>query len=156
MPEKQIHVDTGEGKVTNEPCILESIGMGSCIAICLYDWENKIAGMAHVLLGHNPESGLNPMRFADTAIDVLLRKMIEMGSKREHIQAKIFGGAELFKSKFFKVGEDNVKAVNEKLKSESIPIVAEDTGGHQGRNIWFDTTNGKVVVGKIFGPTKEY
>ncbi|HDH41367.1 MAG TPA: chemotaxis protein CheD [Candidatus Altiarchaeales archaeon] len=156
MPERQIHVGTGEGRVTREPCILESIGIGSCIAICLYDRKRKIAGMAHVLLGHNPGTDLNPMRFADTAIDALLRKMMEMGSKKEDIEAKIFGGAELFRSKFFKVGEENVLSVKEKLRLEGIRIVAEDTGGHQGRNIWFDTTNGKVVVGKIFGPTKEY
>jgi chemotaxis protein CheD len=159
MPEKQIYVDTGEGTVVCEPCILGSLGIGSCIVICLYDRKTKVAGIVHILLGHdpkNPGSDLNPLRFADSAIDILLKDMAAKGSKKRDIVAKIFGGAKLFKSEFLKVGEENVKAVKEKLASEGIKVVAEDTGGDHGRNVWFDTCNGSVVVGTVYGPTKEY
>jgi chemotaxis protein CheD len=159
MPEKQIYVDTGEGTVVSEPTILGSLGIGSCIVICLFDRKNKIAGIAHVLLGHapnNPNTDLNPLRFADSAIDILLKEMIGKGSSKKDIVAKIFGGAKLFKSEFLKVGEDNAKSVKEKLAAEGIRLVAEDVGGERGRNVWFDTSNGSVVVGTVYGPTKEY
>lgn len=159
MPEKQIYIDTGEGKVVTEPCVLGSLGIGSCIVICLYDKKTKIAGIAHILLGRAPKNlstNLNPMRFGDTAIELILKEMIEKGSKKRDIVAKIFGGARLFKSDYLKIGEENVKAVKEKLAEEEIKIIAEDTGGEHGRNIWFDTSDGSVVVGTVFGPTKEY
>ncbi|HIE33723.1 MAG TPA: chemotaxis protein CheD, partial [Candidatus Altiarchaeales archaeon] len=98
MPEKEIPIETGAGIVTDEPCILESIGIGSSIAICLYDKKEKIAGMAHVMLGKNPGTGVNPWRFADSAIEMLLDMMEEKGAKRSDIRAKIFGGAHIFKT----------------------------------------------------------
>lgn len=159
MHEKQVYIDAGEGRVVNEPCIIGSLGIGSCIVICLYDKKKKVAGMVHILLGHNPSDSrenLNPMRFADTAIDLLLQEMLDKGGKKKDIVAKIFGGATLFNLNRINVGEKNILAVREKLKEERIPIIAEDTGGKHGRNIWFDTENGKVVVGRVFGPTLEY
>jgi chemotaxis protein CheD len=159
MPEKQLYVDTGEGVVVSEPCILGSLGIGSCIVICLFDRKTKVSGIAHILLGHapkNPKTDLNPLRFGDSAIDILIGGMRERGSDRKDIVAKIFGGARLFKSEFLKVGDENVAAVKEKLAAEGIKVVAEDTGGEHGRNVWFDTKDGSVVVGTVFGPTKEY
>ena len=115
--------------------------------------------MVHVLLGHNPHDNrgdLNPMRFADSAIDLLLQEMQDKGCKKKDIVAKIFGGAKLFNLNRINVGEKNILAVRQKLEDEGIKIIAEDTGGKHGRNIWFDTENGKVVVGRLFGPTLEY
>ncbi|MBN2013627.1 MAG: chemotaxis protein CheD [Candidatus Altiarchaeota archaeon] len=159
MREKQAYLNIGEGRVVNEPTILEAVGIGSCIVICLYDKEKRVAGMVHALLGNNPhdeKADLNPMRFADTAIDLLLGEMAEKGCQKGNIVAKIFGGAKLFTLEHINVGEDNIFAVRQKLEEVGIPIVAEDTGGKHGRNIWFDTENGKVVVGRVFGPTLEY
>jgi len=151
-------VKIGEFRVVNKPTILESLGIGSCIAICLFDPVFRIAGLAHILLGKSPKIvTVNPFRFADRAIDVMLREIERMGSKRENIQAKIIGGASMFnyEGSPFDAGKKNIIAVKEKLKKEKIKIVAEDLGGKEGKSIWMDTSDGKVVVSKIFGPTRE-
>lgn len=157
MSEK-ITVNMAEFKVVSHPCILECIGLGSCIAICLYNKTKKVGGLAHIMLGKSERGAdVNPLRFADKATEAMLEKMQRFGCKQENIQAKIFGGASMFSglSKELQVGEKNIAAVREKLRQEGIRIVAEDVGGNQGRSIWFDTSDGSVVVGKVWGPTKE-
>ncbi|MEE8577340.1 MAG: hypothetical protein V3T31_08800, partial [candidate division Zixibacteria bacterium] len=52
---KTIDVDTGEVRVSSEPVILQSIALGSCIALVVYEREMKIGGIAHVMLpGKSP------------------------------------------------------------------------------------------------------
>ncbi len=153
-----ITVNMSEFKVVHNPAMLEAIGIGSCVAVCLYDWERKIGGLAHIMLASSIRAGdVNPLRFADKAIPEMLKEMLSRGCKKENIKAKIFGGASLFPSltQTLNIGEDNVKAVRQILKEQDIRIVAEDVGGEQGRNVWLDTTDGKVVVSKIRGETRE-
>ncbi len=155
MKEK-INICMGQMAVVGNPHILEALGIGSCVVICLFDRRRNIAGMAHAMLGRSEsEEGLNPIRFADKAIDAMLRRMFDMGGKREDIRAKMFGGASLFSDVSFKTGEKNIKATKEKLRDEGIMLVGKEVGGNQGRSIWFDTETGKVVVGRVFSPTKE-
>ncbi len=156
---KKIAVGSGEIAVVNDASQLEVIGLGSCVAVCLFDRVHKIAGMAHVMLGHPPENkiiNVNPLRYTDCAIDRTIERMEKLGSKKYFMKAKIFGGASMFATSMFNIGEENVKAVKEKLEKEMIKVIAEDVGGNNGRNIWFDTENGSVVVSSVFKPTKEY
>ncbi len=159
MMVEKILVGPGDITVVDKPCLLEAIGLGSCIAICLYDERHGIGGMAHVMLGHCPENireEINPFRYADKAIDEMIKKMREAGSKQYNLEAKIFGGAAMFSNSIFRIGEHNIKAVKEKLAEERIRVIAEDIGGKRGRNVWFNTEDGTVVVGTAFGTTKEY
>jgi chemotaxis protein CheD len=157
---RKILVRIAEFKVASNPNILECIGIGSCVAICLWDRVKKIGGLAHILLGENKnknQADVNPLRFANEATDAMLREMLGRGCRRENIRAKIFGGASMFRGLVgeLQIGEKNVAAVREKLRREGIRIVAEDVGGDQARSIWFDLSDGSVVVGRLRGPTKE-
>lgn len=156
MTEETITIGIGAYVVADKPCILETLGLGSCIGVCIWDRSTKIGGLAHIMLGHANGRETNPNRFADRAIPAMIDEMIKKGAKQEHMIAKIFGGAALFESQAFNIGEDNAKAVKEVLAAKKIPIVASDLGGTHGRSIWFDTKTGNVVVGSVFGPTQEY
>ncbi len=149
----------GEITVVDKPFLLEAIGLGSCIAVCLYDEIHGIGGLAHIMLGHRPEKTreeINPLRYADKAIDEMVKQMIDEGSKQYNLKAKIFGGSAMFSNSIFKIGDQNIKAVKEKLAEKKIKIIAEDVGGKKGRNVWFNTEDGSVVVGNAFGKTREY
>lgn len=156
---KKITISMAEFRVVHNPCILESIGIGSCAVICLFDRKRKIAGMAHAMLPDSKQAvaDVNPLRFVDKAVDVMLSSMHSLGCKNTEIRAKIIGGAEMFRSILTTshVSENNIKAAREKLEKEGIRIVAEEVGGNQGRSVWFDTETGDVVVGRIHGPTIE-
>jgi chemotaxis protein CheD len=156
MSEKKITIGMGEFAVSSSG-ILEAIGLGSCVAVCLYDKEKKIGGLAHIMLGKSEGFSVNPLRFADLAIEAMLKELLKKGCKKEVITAKIFGGASMFSNikTAMEIGNNNISAVKAILKKECIKIIAEDTGGTHGRSIWFDLDNGKVVVSKVYGPTIE-
>ena len=51
------------------------------------------------------------------------------------------------------IGNDNILAVRKEFKDMGIRILKEDVGGNRGRSVWFDTSNGDVVVSHIGGET---
>jgi chemotaxis protein CheD len=94
------------------------------------------------------------MKYADTAVDMTLQKMIRKHAIKKNITAKIAGGAHMFScmkesSSFLKVGDNNVGAVKEKLKQEGIKLLAEDVGANYGRTVELHTNDGKYVIKTI-------
>lgn len=132
--------------------ILVTYALGSCIGICLYDSVNKIAGLSHIMLPSSTLSvaGGNEMKFADTAIPLLLKKMTAIGAKQIQIKAKIAGGAQMFimdkNSSVSNIGQRNAIAVKEVLSKLRIPIMAEDTGKNYGRTLYFGAADGIMKI----------
>lgn len=66
------------------------------------------------------------------------------------MKAKIAGGAQMFqvasKSEIMRIGPRNVEAVKREIQKYRIPIVAEDTGGSNGRTIEFNPENGVLTI----------
>ncbi|WIF94662.1 chemotaxis protein CheD [Caminicella sporogenes] len=158
---KVIKVGMADLNTTTAPGILTTLGLGSCVGICLYDPTTKVAGMAHIMLPDSKKikNNSNKAKFADTAIDWLIEEMIKKGARKYRLVSKIAGGAQMFafmnKSDMMKIGEKNVIAVKEVLSNLNIPIVAEDTGGNYGRTIEFYSENGILLVKTIGHGIKE-
>ena len=156
MPDETITIGIGAYVVADKPCILETLGLGSCVGICIWDRTTKIGGLAHIMLNKANGRETNPNRFADKAVPAMIEEMTKKGAKTTFMVAKIFGGASLFETDSFNIGGENVKTVKEILEQKRIPLVASDVGGTHGRSVWFDVRTGGVVVGSVFGPTQEY
>jgi chemotaxis protein CheD len=139
----------------NHPAVLVTLGLGSCVGICLYDKTKKIVGMAHIMLPSSKDikNNSNRAKFADTAVELLITGMVKYGAERRRITAKIAGGAQMFSfssaNELMRIGERNVHAVREELKRLTIPILAEDVGGNYGRTIEFYSENGALGVKTI-------
>ena len=73
----------GEIKIAEEPDKLVALGLGSCVAITLYDPEEKIGGLAHAMLPKNRGSTKQPGKYVDTAVDKLVEKLEERGAKKK-------------------------------------------------------------------------
>lgn len=145
-----LKVGMADLKTTTYPNNLTTLALGSCIGISFYDRKTKNIGMAHIMLPESFKTGnkINIAKFADTAIDKLLKDMISMGSLKHNIIAKIAGGAQMFAttSDTFNIGERNRIAVKQKLKQLRIPIIADDTGGTIARTIELFSENGNLKV----------
>ena len=148
----EVKVGIADLNVVMPPGKIMTIGLGSCIGIPLYDKKLKIAGLAHIMLPDSTQfkSVTKPLKFADLAIPLLIEKMEGMGCKRSNLIAKIAGGASMFnfsdKSMVSDIGKRNAESVKNTLINESIPIVAEDTGGNKGRTMVVDTDDGCVTL----------
>lgn len=71
---ESIVVGIAEGKTAVREQTLISYALGSCVGVCLYDRDRKIAGMAHVIL---PEKSAavnreNPYKFGDDGVRRLI------------------------------------------------------------------------------------
>ena len=156
MADETITIGIGAYVVADKPCVLETLGLGSCVGICIWDRTTRVGGLAHIMLGKSNGRETNPNRFADKALPAMIDEMMAKGAKITFMAAKIFGGASLFEADTFNIGGENVKTVKEILEQKRIPIIASDVGGNHGRSVWFDVKTGSVVVGSVFGPTQEY
>lgn len=149
-----IQVGMADFKVARAPDKLTTVGLGSCIGICLLDKIAKIGGMAHIMLPSSQQarSNQNRAKFADTAIEDLITEMEKLGASRKRLTAKIAGGSQMFNigsSDIMKIGERNAKAVIEILNGNSIRILAQDIGGNHGRTIIFDSVSGELLIRTI-------
>lgn len=121
--------------------------LGSCIAVCLYDKVRKSGGMNHYMLPFWKGNGLATPKYGNIAIERLIEGMLSLGSKKENLIAKVFGGAAVLqvKSNSFNIGEKNINIADELLASYRIPIVAKSVGGTMGRKIIFNTETSEVI-----------
>lgn len=137
------------------PCMITTLGLGSCVGVALYDPKTKISGLAHVMLpsSEQAKNKSNIAKFADTAIVKLVDDMIKLGAKKERIVAKLAGGAQMFAfnggSDLMRIGYRNVVASKEVLADLNIPIISEDTGGNYGRTIELYSDDGRLVIKTI-------
>lgn len=156
MGNNEVKVGIADLNLVLDPGTIMTIGLGSCIGIALYDKELKVAGLSHIMLPDSTQfkNVTNPMKFADSAIPILVEKMQKQGCKKQNIIAKIAGGASMFnfsdKSIISDIGKRNSEAVKKALDNMEIPIVAEDTGGNKGRTMILEASTGKVTL-KIVG-----
>ncbi len=138
--------------LAKSPDTLTTLGLGSCVGVVLYDRTNKIGGLSHILLPAAPggDAELNKAKYADTAIDELIRRMVAAGACAHTLVAKLAGGASMFNTAtntdIMQVGRRNVEMCRAVLKRRSISILNEDTGGNIGRTIIFDCSTGALNV----------
>lgn len=139
-----VKVGIADLNIVRSPDSIRTSGLGSCVGCVIYDPIRKVAGLAHIML---PDSSLsrqakmNDYKYADTALPILVDRMITAGARKIALKAKIAGGAQMFKfssqSDMMRIGPRNTEAVIAKLSELGIPLVASDTGGDCGRTIEF-------------------
>ena len=145
-------VSVADWAVDRGDAVLVTLGLGSCVAVVLYDPEATVGGLAHLLLPSpslSQERG-NPAKFPETAVPFLLERMREAGADPRRVRAWLAGGASMFASlstpAVAAVGERNVLATREALERAGIPLVGDDTGKDYGRSVYAFLESGRVEV----------
>jgi len=143
------YLKTSELYVSRKSCKITTV-LGSCVAVCLWDKELKYGGMNHFLLPqYNTYSSYAPSpKFGDFAINDLILKMNNLGSRTKNLQASIYGGAKIFNIGL-NIGEKNIAMAFDVLKRKKIPIIQSDTGGLIARKIIFYNIENKIDLIKI-------
>ena len=147
----RIYLHPGELFVSAERSAVSTI-LGSCVAVCLWDPIAKIGGINHYLLPLWTGQGTVSPRFGNVAVQELVNKLLELGSQKSRLQAKLFGGAcviEAFRERESHLGTKNVQTAEELLEQEGIPLVGRDVGGRRGRKLIFHTDNGIAWVRQL-------
>lgn len=150
--DRRIYLYPGEFVTSTDPCTVSTV-LGSCVAVCLWDEVRRYGGMTHFILPQEVGNGVSSPRFGNVAIRLTLDGLIDHGSRREDLRAKLFGGATIqgvAAGDVPTLGSRNVTCARQALEHAGIPILAEDVGGTTGRKLRFDTGEGTAWV-KLLG-----
>lgn len=156
MSTKMLETMVGMGQiVAGEPPQQMKAIVGSCIALALHHPRLKKGVLAHIVLPQSAGRPGTPGKFADTAVPRMLEVFKEFGVPAHGLTAKLAGGANMFGSSGpLQIGDANVEAVAQSLRTAGIRITAQDVGGARGRRVTFDCSNGEMLVESAGQPTK--
>lgn len=149
---EQVTIFIGEYYATREQTVIYTL-LGSCVAVCLFDPENSIGGMNHILMPGKPDMNKydDSARYGINAMELLINGMMKLGGNRKKMIAKTFGGASVLSSisEERAIGQKNVEFVVEFLRKEKIKIVSRDFGGYDTRKVYFHSDTGEVFLKRI-------
>ena len=116
---------------------------------CIWDARARVGGMNHFMLpdGTGAEGG---GRYGSYAMELLINELLKLGARRETLQAKVFGGAQVMAGfTSMNVGERNTAFVLDYLATERIPVVSQDVLDIHPRKVCFFPVVGKALVKRL-------
>lgn len=145
------YLKPGEVLVSRTPMVVSTV-LGSCVAVTMFSASRGFSAMCHAMLPENAW-GDSDLRYVDTALRHIYNKVVECGAGKD-VVVKLFGGAQVLdvggnRSVKLTIGEQNVSKAEEVLAALGLIISARDTGGLQGRKLFFCTRSGDVYMRRM-------
>ena len=143
-PGKRVHVVQGEHHIPDDPDVMLTTILGSCVAVCMRDPKTGVGGMNHFLLPSGKAEGLDDgRRYGAYAMELLINELLRTGARRDRLEAKLFGGARMFGG-LSDVGASNAAFAEKFLRDEGIPVVGSSLGGLAARRVQYWPTTGRA------------
>ncbi|WP_050524915.1 chemotaxis protein CheD [Pseudorhodobacter wandonensis] len=136
-----LHVVQGQVAVSADPNVTFTTILGACVAVCLFDPEKRLGGVAHFLFPDGEMHAPHEQRFCNQAISDLMARVEEMGGNLNRLQASLFGGAKSHDGRR-NIGKRNADSALRFLVSHDLAVVKRALGGEQVRRIRFSPTTG--------------
>ena len=148
-----VEIFAGEYYTTNKADVILSTLLGSCVAVCMVDQYNGVAGINHIMISKSadPKEMLlsQDSRYGIHAMELLINDLLKKGANRRRLKAKVFGGGKVLNNSETDIAYANVDFAISYLENEEVPILARDTGGHGGRKIYFFPKDFSVYLRRI-------
>lgn len=150
----EIVVGVGDFRIARAPSrFLATYGLGSCVAVLLYDWRTQAGALLHVMMPDSsvaPEKALRqPFAYVDTAVPGMFEAVAEFGISPKRTRCCLVGGAAMIASPaHFEIGKRNVLALRKALWKEGVFIDREEIGGNESRSVRLDLKTGAVTMRK--------
>lgn len=133
---------------SDDPAVVYSTLLGSCIAVCLWDPQMLKGGMVHFLLAEAPTPQSSDTRYGSVALPLLLRNLMTVGCAKPRLRAIIAGGSDVL-AHMQPIGTENKDYALAWLRREAIPIVQKDFGGSSPRRVRFSPSTGLCEITQI-------
>jgi len=141
-------ITQGEYALSKDPCCVITTILGSCISTCLWDPEERVGGMNHILVARSSTG----QSFSDlagiNAMELLINGLVREGASRAALRAKVFGGARMI-SGLSDIGQMNAVFALDYLEREGIPCLGRSLGGTDARQVRFFPAEGRVFVKSV-------
>lgn len=143
-----VQICQGDYYVTSRATEMLSTLLGSCIAVCMRDPASGFGGMNHFLLPTGvgaDEDQRTPMIYGSYLIELLTNALLKRGAKRNQIEVKLFGGANITQHTM-KYGHANADFVEEYMRRERLNVIASDLRGFRPRRVRYCPHNGRAQM----------
>lgn len=143
-----LHVVQGRVAVSMDPRVMFTTVLGACVAVCLFDPQTKLGGMAHFMFPDGEDYALDETRFCQQAVTSLIAQVRELGGHTNRLHASLFGAANSRHGRR-DIGRRNSDSALALIQLQGLPVVMQCLGGGQVRRVRFSPTTGVCVERSI-------
>lgn len=124
--------------------------LGSCVAIAMWHPGMRAGGMCHYMLPGAAAHQRDTLdgRYADEAMELMLREIRKAYTTPADYQVKLFGGGHMFSAqqpvRADHVGAKNIQMARILMSRHGFSTHAEHLGGVGHRHVMFDLWSGRV------------
>jgi chemotaxis protein CheD len=134
---------------------LVAYGLGSCIALAIWDPRARVGGLAHFMLPSGPVNNASPVKFIDTGLDTFLRAL---EAKNVLLNRSIFkaagAAAMLTVGGGLAIGKRNAESMQAALAARNFTLAAMALGGNAGRTVQLDVGDGRFLIKSLSSVTE--
>jgi|JI10StandDraft_1071094.scaffolds.fasta_scaffold08658_6 chemotaxis protein CheD len=146
-----IAVGIGDAAIARGQGRLSTIGLGSCVAVAIFDPVVRLGALLHFQLSDSTQdlerARRQPWLFGDFGIAALAAAVQAQGGQVPRSRVTVVGGAQLMASvATAQIGKRNVLAARKALWKAGYLIEREIVGGNVGRSVALDVATGDVTV----------
>lgn len=147
-PVERVKILLGRYEVSGHPDAMMMTTLGSCVAACMHDPVLRIGGMNHFLLPDVPETELDGIgvaaRYGSVAMERLINALLSQGARRDRLEVKLFGGANVIASSA-NIGGLNARFAVEYVRREGLRLTGHDLGGSAARRLHYFPHSGRAM-----------
>jgi len=146
----------GEMVISSDPrAHLVAYGLGSCIALAVWDPRARVGGLAHFMLPSGPASPGSPVKFIDTGLDTFLDAVAAKGALLGRCSIKAAGAAAMLTvGGGLAIGKRNAESMSNALAARNLALVATSLGGNAGRTVQLEVGDGRFLIKSLSSVTE--
>lgn len=134
---------------------LIAYGLGSCIALAVWDPRARVGGLAHFMLPSGPANSGSPVKFIDTGLDTFLRALEAQGAVLNRSTLKAAGAAAMLTvGGGLAIGKRNAETMQSSLTERGLGLTAASLGGNVGRTVQLEVADGRFLIKSLSSVTE--
>ena len=134
---------------------LVAYGLGSCIALAVWDPRAKVGGLAHFMLPNGPANNSSPVKFIDTGLDTFLKAVEAKGAVLNRSTLRAAGAAAMLTvGGGLAIGKRNAETMQAALSERGLTLAATSLGGNVGRTVQLEVSDGRVLIKSLSSVTE--
>ncbi len=153
-----VYLHPGEVYFGDKPVVVSTV-LGSCVSITVFSKKFNYGGISHCMLPYceskdDCKQCDDAYRYVYCTLDTMVQKFERMNLKRDELEIKAFGAADVLITKEERlrsktIGKQNIRALENWMNKNKIKLTSYDVGGEKGRKLFFLPASGDVYIKKI-------
>jgi chemotaxis protein CheD len=145
-------LDPGAFHVGSDPEEVIVTILGSCVAACICDPVARVGGMNHFMLPASADGvwgkASASLRYGNFAMEKLVNELLMHGARRDRLEVKLFGGAQLGPDSA-SIGARNARFAEDYLRDEGMAVRVSEMRGNRGRRVLYRPVDGRAFVREL-------